>query len=145
MLRKELKIKGQIGVAHRKDKSTYFSLIHQINEAQKHIMISLQFSAVLLEKWALVCFWGMCWKLYQFFLTAVFFNIWSPILRKRVRQICVENWLQWFSYRKSQNIIMERGVFELGKRCYPYWENQISNMIRALWWYCSTVNLRGVC
>ena len=35
LLRKELKIKGQIGEAHQKDKLTYVSLIHQINEAQE--------------------------------------------------------------------------------------------------------------
>ena len=35
LLRKELKIKVQIGEAHQKDKLTYVSLIHQINEAQE--------------------------------------------------------------------------------------------------------------
>ena len=35
LLRKELKIQGQIGEAHQRDKLTYVSLIHQINEAQK--------------------------------------------------------------------------------------------------------------
>ena len=35
LLRKELKIKGQIGEAHQRDKLTYVSLIHQINETQE--------------------------------------------------------------------------------------------------------------
>ena len=35
LLRKELKIKGQIAEAHQRDKLTYVSLIHQINEAQE--------------------------------------------------------------------------------------------------------------
>ena len=35
----------------------------------------------------------MCWKLHQTFLSSVFFNFWSPILKKRVPQICVESWL----------------------------------------------------
>ena len=35
LLRKELKIKGQTGEAHQKDKLTYVSLIHHINEAQE--------------------------------------------------------------------------------------------------------------
>ena len=34
LLRKELKIKGQIGEAGQKDKLTYVSLMHQINEAR---------------------------------------------------------------------------------------------------------------
>ena len=33
LLRNELKIKGQIGKAHLRDKLTYVSLIYQINEA----------------------------------------------------------------------------------------------------------------
>ena len=35
LLRKELKIKGQIAEAHQRDKLTYVSLIHQINEVQE--------------------------------------------------------------------------------------------------------------
>ena len=35
LLRKELKIKGQIGEANQKDKLTYVSLMHQIDEAQE--------------------------------------------------------------------------------------------------------------
>ena len=35
LLRKELKIKGQTDEAHQKDKLTYVSLIHHINEAQE--------------------------------------------------------------------------------------------------------------
>ena len=35
LLCKELKIKGQIGEEHQRDKLTYVSLIHQINEAQE--------------------------------------------------------------------------------------------------------------
>ena len=35
LLRKELKIKGQIGDANQKDKLTYVSLMHQIDEAQE--------------------------------------------------------------------------------------------------------------
>ena len=35
LLRKELKIQGHIGEAHQRDKLTYVSLIHQINEAQE--------------------------------------------------------------------------------------------------------------
>ena len=35
MLRKELKIQGHIGEAHQRDKLTYVSLIHQIDEAQE--------------------------------------------------------------------------------------------------------------
>ena len=35
LLRKELKIKGQIGEANEKDKLTYVSLMHQIEEPQE--------------------------------------------------------------------------------------------------------------
>ena len=35
LLRKELKIKGQIGEANQKDKLTNVSLMHQIDEAQE--------------------------------------------------------------------------------------------------------------
>ena len=34
-MRKALKIMGQIGVANQKDKLTYVSLMHQIDEAQE--------------------------------------------------------------------------------------------------------------
>ena len=34
-LRKEPKIKGQIGEANQKDKVAYFSLMHQIDKAQE--------------------------------------------------------------------------------------------------------------
>ena len=37
LLRKELKIKGQIGEANQKDKPTYVSLMHQIDEAQEAV------------------------------------------------------------------------------------------------------------
>ena len=35
LLREELKIKDQIGAANQKDKLTYVSLMHQIDEAQE--------------------------------------------------------------------------------------------------------------
>ena len=35
LLRKKLKIQGQIGEANQKDKLTYVSLMHQIDEAQE--------------------------------------------------------------------------------------------------------------
>ena len=37
LLRKELKIKGQIGEANQKDKPTYVSLMHQIDEAKEAV------------------------------------------------------------------------------------------------------------
>ena len=37
MLRKELKIKGQIGEENQKDKPTYVSLMHQIDEAKEAV------------------------------------------------------------------------------------------------------------
>ena len=37
MLRKELKIKGQIGEANQKDKPTYVSLMYQIDEAKEAV------------------------------------------------------------------------------------------------------------
>ena len=37
LLRKELKIKGQIGEENQKDKPTYVSLMHQIDEAKEAV------------------------------------------------------------------------------------------------------------
>ena len=72
---------------------------------KKQATMSLKLSIVLSELWALVWLSEMCWKVHQTFFSSTFFNFWSLIWKKRVPQICVESWLQWFSSRRSQNIL----------------------------------------
>ena len=90
LIRKELKIKGQIGEAHQKDKLTYVSLIHQINEAQKagydesEIVNSVigAMSPSLTLRNVLETTSNLSLQRLQFL---------EPISKKRVPQICVES------------------------------------------------------
>ena len=74
MLFKELKIKSQIGDAHQKDKLTYVSSIHQINEIFNSVIRAMSPSLTLRNV-----------------LETASKSNQSPILKKRVPQICVES------------------------------------------------------
>ena len=96
LLFKVLKIKSQIGEIHQKDKLTYISSIHQINEIIISVIRAMSSSLTLRN----------VLETTSNLLSDVSFNLWSLILKKRVPQICVESWFQWFSYRKSYNIVI---------------------------------------
>ena len=51
VLKKELKIKGQIGYANQKDKLTYVSLIHQTDEAQEAGYKESEIVSIVIRVW----------------------------------------------------------------------------------------------
>ena len=90
LLCKELKIKSQIGVAHRKDKLTYFTLIHQINDTQKTGYKSGILSSVIRNMSPSLFLRNVLETTSNLSLRPLLQYL-EYHLRKRVPQICVEN------------------------------------------------------